>query len=231
MKRQERRIRRNLMKLAYAPYVGRFMRQAAAFGLPPLYGTLPLSAWHEKGFISPKALLTHSAIDMGKHCFIGRNVMIYKDERGGPVHIGDRVHIHEGTTIQTGEGGSVVIGHGTHIQPRCQFSGYCAEIVIGERVEVAPSCAIYPYNHSMVAGVPIREQPLYSRSGVVVEDDAWLSFGVVLLDGARVGKGAVIAANSVVNSEIPENAIAAGSPARVVSTREAAHAKADAISA
>ena len=72
----------------------------------------------------------------------------------------------------------------------------------------------------MVANIPIREQPLYSRKGVIVEDDAWLGFGVVLLDGAHIGAGAVVAANSVVNSVIPANAIAAGAPARVVGNRE-----------
>lgn len=222
MQKFERRIRRNFMKMAYKPLLGKFARRCAAFGLPPLYGTLPLVQWHKQGFISPQALLTHPNITIGNQCFIGRGVIIYEDERGGEVVLGDRVHIHESTTIQTGEGGSVIIGDGTHIQPRCQISGYCAEIRIGERVEIAPSCALYPYNHSMVAGIPIREQSLFSQSGVVVEDDAWLSFGVVLLDGARVGAGAVIAANSVVNSEIPANAIAAGTPARVVGERQPA---------
>lgn len=222
MLRLERRFRRNLMKVAYKPWVGRLARYFAALGLPPLYGTLHLTAWNVKGFMSPSASLSHPGFSSGERCFVGRNVIVYEDERGGSVALGNAVHVHEGTTIQTGEGGSVVIGDGTHIQPRCQISAYCAEIKIGERVEIAPSCAFYPYNHKMNVEQPIRDQPLYSRSGITVGNDAWLSFGVVLLDGADIGDGAVIGANSVVNTSIPPNAIAVGSPAKVVGTRRSA---------
>ena len=47
----------------------------------------------------------------------------------------------------------------------------------------------------------------------------WLGFGVVLLNGSCIGKGAVIGASSVVNSNIPDNAIAYAVPARVISFR------------
>ena len=222
MGKLERKLRRNLMKVAYKPLIGRTARRLAAFNVPPLYGTLFLAAWNKQGFISPQASLTHSDFSAGERCFIGRNVIVYRDHRGNGVTLGDAVHLHENITIQTGDGGSLIIGDETHIQPRCQFSAYCAEIKIGKRVEIAPSCAFYPYNHAMEAGTSIREQPLYARTGITVEDDAWLSYGVVLLDGAHIGEGAVIGANSIVNSEIPANAIAVGSPAKVVGSRTTA---------
>ena len=83
----------------------------------------------------------------------------------------------------------------------------------------AANCGIYPFNHGIEAGTRIREQPLISKGDIVVGDDAWLGFGVVLLAGACIGKGAVIGAGSVVNSNIPDNAIAYGAPARVVGSR------------
>jgi acetyltransferase-like isoleucine patch superfamily enzyme len=190
--------------------------------LPPLYGTVPLADFHPGGYVSPRARVAHPDLTLGDHCFIGDNVLIYRDHRGSGVSLGNRVHLHESNTIQTGEGGSVAIGDETHIQPRCQISAYCGKVEIGKRVEVAPSCAFYPYNHGMEAGTPIRFQPLHSRSGIIVEDDAWLGFGVILLDGAHVGEGAVIAAGSVVNAAIPPNAIAAGTPARVIGSRSGA---------
>lgn len=206
------------MRLAHLPGIGSIATRCAALGLRPLYRAVPLADWHPKGYISPSARLAHPEFSVGEHCFIGEKVLIYQDHRGLGVTLGRKVHLHESNTIQTGDGGSVD-GDETHIQPRCQVSAYCGKVEIGKRVEIAPSCAFYPYNHGMQPGTPIRAQPLYSRSGIVVGDDAWLGFGVILLDGAHVGEGAVIAAGSVVNATIPPNAIAAGAPARVVSFR------------
>ena len=53
-------------------------------------------------------------------------------------------------------------------------------------------------------------------SAVVVEDDVWLGMNVVVLKGCRIGKGTVVAANSVVTRSLPAGVIAAGVPARVI---------------
>jgi acetyltransferase-like isoleucine patch superfamily enzyme len=145
---------------------------------------------------------------------------VFQDRDGSAVTLGDAVHVHQGTVIQTGEGGSVDIGAETHIQPRCQFSAYKGAIRIGARVEIAPNCAFYPYNHEIRAGLPVRSQPLRSKGGIVVGDDAWLGYGVIVLDGARIGEGAVIGAGSVVTGDIPAGAVAVGAPARVTRMRD-----------
>ncbi|MEM1434904.1 MAG: acyltransferase [Pseudomonadota bacterium] len=219
MNKLARRLQRNLMKLAYLPIVGPHARRMAAANLGPLYGALPLAKLSRRGYVSPNARVKHDLLTMGNHCFIGDSVVVYLDENGSDVELADEVHIHESTILQTGDGGSLRIGKMTHIQPRCQFSAYCGDILIGERVEIAPQCAMYPYNHSMVKSQPIRSQPLFSRAGIKVGDDAWLGFGAVLLDGAHVGEGAVVAAHSVVTSRIPDFAIAAGAPAKVIGER------------
>ena len=125
-------------------------------------------------------------------------------------------------SAQAGEGGEVAIGDETHIQPRCQISAYKGHVRIGMRVEIGPSCAFYPYNHALDPGIPIRRQPLQSKGGILVGDDVWLGYGVILLDGAEIGDGAAIGAGSVVTGRIPANAIAAGVPARVLRYRAGA---------
>jgi len=52
-----------------------------------------------------------------------------------------------------------------------------------------------------------------------MENDAWLGVGVVVLDGVKIGEGAVVGAGSVVTRDVPDNAIAVGIPARVAKTR------------
>lgn len=51
---------------------------------------------------------------------------------------------------------------------------------------------------------------------IIVEEDVWIGVNVTLLQGAHIGRGAIIAAGAVVNKEIPPYAIAGGVPARVL---------------
>jgi acetyltransferase-like isoleucine patch superfamily enzyme len=92
-------------------------------------------------------------------------------------------------------------------------------IRIGRWVQIAPNCAFYPYDHGFKSGELIKSQPLKTKGGIFIGDDAWLGVGVIVLDGSKIGKGAVIGAGSVVNSEIPDEAIAVGAPARVIKYR------------
>jgi acetyltransferase-like isoleucine patch superfamily enzyme len=151
--------------------------------------------------------------------FVDDGVLIFQDIDGGEVRLGDLVHVHRDSILQTGQGGTIKIGERTHIQPRCQMSAYKGSLVIGKRVEIAPYCAFYPYNHGMEPELPIRHQPLISKGGIIVEDDAWLSVRVTVLDGVRIGKGAVVGAGSVVTRDLPDYSISAGNPARVLKFR------------
>ncbi len=65
----------------------------------------------------------------------------------------------------------------------------------------------------------MNRQPLTTKGDVVIENDAWLGFGVVVLSGVHIGEGAIIGAGSVVTRDVPEGAIAVGNPARVVRMR------------
>ena len=62
-------------------------------------------------------------------------------------------------------------------------------------------------------------QPVWTKGGIIIGDDVWLGVGVNVLDGVRIGKGAVIGAGSVVTKDIPKGAIAAGVPAQIVKIR------------
>jgi acetyltransferase-like isoleucine patch superfamily enzyme len=91
--------------------------------------------------------------------------------------------------------------------------------VIGCGVQIAPNCAFYSYDHSFAPDKLISEQPLKTKGGIIIDDDAWLGFGVIVLDGVRIGKGAVIGAGSVMTQDVPDGAIAVGVPARIVKMR------------
>jgi acetyltransferase-like isoleucine patch superfamily enzyme len=189
-------------------------------GTPPYKGRQMLAWFSRRGYISPRAVIHHDQLRSDAHVFIGDNVVIYRFDDGGPVELGYRVHLHQDTIIETGQGGSVTIGAGTHLQPRCQLSAYLAPIRIGQKVQIAPYCAFYPYDHVITPGESIYALPLQTKGGIVIEDDVWLGVGVTVLDGVRIGQGAVIAAGSVVRASVPAGAIAGGVPARIIGTRD-----------
>ena len=208
------------MRYAGTGPMGRLATRLSAWYFPPYLGRYHLANMNAKAsYVSPKATIYHDHLRMGQNVFIDDGVIIFKDENGGPVELSKGVHLHREVIVQTGQNGSVVIGNDTHIQPRCLFSAFMAPIRIGALCEIAPNCAFYPYDHSFKPDKPIRNQPLKTKGGILIEDDVWFGFGVIVLDGVKIGKGAVIAAGAVVTKDIPEGAIAAGMPARVINMR------------
>ena len=214
------RWRRNALRLARLPGCTRLGQRLARVRMNPHYtGLVPLSRIHNEGFVSARARLAHGQLKFGRHCFVGEGVLLFEDTDGGEIVLEDRVHLHEHGSYLTAEGGSILVGADTHIQPRCQFSAVKGAIRIGRGCEIAPACAFYPYDHGMAADRPIQEQPMTSKGGIEIGDGAWLGYGVTVLDGARIGEGAVVAAGAVVTGEIPPYAIAGGVPARVIGQR------------
>lgn len=198
---------------------GRFATLLAACFAPPYYGRCQLARMNPKGYISPTATINHDNLRLGEHVFVGDRVVIFQDKNGGLVEICEGVHLYGEIFIQTGSGGTVRIEKDAHIHPRCQLSAYKASINIGKGVQIAPNCAFYPYNHGFAPYELIAKQPLQTKGSITIGDDAWLGFGVIVLDGVRIGAGAVVGAGSVVVHDIPDGAIAAGVPARVLKMR------------
>ena len=207
------------MKFTGTSPLGRIATRFASLSTPPYYGRLHLARLNPKGYISPRARIHHPTLSLGSNIYIDDGTLIFQDKDGGAVELGDAVHLHRDTIIQTGAGGNVSIGSRTTIQPRCQFSAYKAPIRIGQDVQIAPNCSFYPYSHGVAPDELIINQPLNTKGGIYVDDDVWFGVGVIVLDGVKIGRGAVIGAGSVVSRNVPAGGIAVGTPARVVKMR------------
>ena len=200
-------------------FFGRIATRLAACGYPPYTGRLELARIQPKGYLAASAQISHTNLTMGNNVFIGDRVIIHQHEGGGSVALGDRVTLFQEIIVETFAGGSLHVGADTAIQPRCHFTAAVAPIRIGSGVQIAPQCAFYSYDHGIAPGALIRDQPLQSKGPIIIEDDAWLGFGVIVLSGVRIGKGAVVGAGAVVTHDVPDGAVVVGSPARVVKMR------------
>lgn len=58
-----------------------------------------------------------------------------------------------------------------------------------------------------------------SKGPIVVEDEVWIGTNAMILSGITIGKGAIVAAGSVVTKSIPPYAIVGGNPARIIKYR------------
>ena len=99
------------------------------------------------------------------------------------------------------------------------------ETIIGDRVLIGPSTVIVTglYDHRaglrMIDHLPDGQTKLI-KGKVVIEDDASISAGCVVLPNVTIGEGAVVGANSLVKEDLAPWGIYAGSPAKKVGERQ-----------
>jgi maltose O-acetyltransferase len=93
-------------------------------------------------------------------------------------------------------------------------------LIIGSRVAISPNvtviCCSSPNNSELTERYGFIER--YVKAGrVVIQDDAWIGTGSIVLPNVEIGKCSIVGAGSVVNSNVPPNVAVAGVPARIVS--------------
>jgi virginiamycin A acetyltransferase len=160
-------------------------------------------------------------IEIDPTAFVSPDARLHGSVRGTRIVIGAGSQIYDFVVMRAvGGDGDIVLGAHCFINPHCVlYSGN--GIRLGDYVLVGPHCSIVPANHAIArSDVPIRRQGfMASRGGVVIEDDVWIGAGCTILDGARIGRGAVIAAGSVVRGAVAPGEIWGGVPARRLGTR------------
>jgi len=192
----------------------------AVMGTQPYYGRRFLADLNEKGFVAPTASVPIESFDCGRHVFIGDRVFVRLMNGGGRIRFDDKVTIYGDSYVLAGEGARIEIGAETRFHFGIVISAYGSDIVFGRNAGIANRCAFYSHDHGSARDTHYRDQPKQSKGPIVIGDDVWLAHGVTVLSGVTIGKGAIVAAGAVVTKSIPEYAIAAGVPARVVKYRE-----------
>ena len=143
--------------------------------------------------------MRHTRIVIGAECSIDSFVKIKPSGGSGDVVLGERCYLNSGCVLYSGNG-----------------------IRIGNDVLIAANCTLAPVNHAYRdRQLLIREQGFGpSRGGIVIEDDVWIGANCVLLDGAVLRRGCVVAAGSLVRGELPAYSICRGTPAVPVDERQ-----------
>ncbi len=168
-------------------------------------------------------------IRVGAECYLERKESFkrFRSTRDPGLVIGNRVKIYTWTEFNIEPAGVIEVGDDSVLVGAVFM---CAEnIRIGQRVIISYNVTIadsdfHPRDPGLrkqdaMANAPEgdrRLRPAVTAKPVVIEDDAWIGIGAIILKGVRIGRGARVGAGSVVTADVPAGARVAGNPARLV---------------
>ena len=143
---------------------------------------------------------------------------------------GDNVNIRNASVnnVKTGNNGKIrdhsvvfgapdnpmVIGDDFFIGAHCYINGF-AGLSIGSRVTIAHGAMIFSDSGPNTSPWLQEHYPI-TEAPIAIGDDVWIGAGAMILPGVTIGNKCVIGAGSVVKDDVPDYAVVAGSPAKII---------------
>jgi acetyltransferase-like isoleucine patch superfamily enzyme len=155
---------------------------------------------------------------IGKHSYYARNLGVASWLPGERIVIGDYCSIADQVVIMTG-GNRRTDQAANYPVDILSFSARSPEA--GSRAPVGVSPVMAKRLAAVRAIIPmlVPGRSYRSTRDTTIGNDVWVGYGAMIVGGAHVGDGAVIAAGSVVFSDVPPYAIVAGNPAKIIRSR------------
>lgn len=153
---------------------------------------------------------------IGKHVVFERGVLVFHPEN---IFLGSNIYVGHHAILKGYYKNCLRIGDGTWVGQACFFHAG-GGLTIGKNVGIGPGVQIITSFHKDEG----RKKPLLHSEvvfrEVLVEDDADIGAGAILLPGVHIGKGAQIGAGAVVTKDVPAYGVAAGVPAKILRMRK-----------
>ena len=114
---------------------------------------------------------------------------------------------------------NIYIGKGSSINGGQIRAGKKARITIGENCIISYNVHIRADSHNYRDITNnIKEQGNFEKD-IIIGNDVWIGVDAIVRRGVKIGNGAIIGANSFVNRDVPDFAVVAGSPAKIIKMR------------
>ena len=195
------------------------------------------------GYIARKSAYKGLFKSTGSGIILGKGLVLRHPKK---VTLGDRVAIDDYVLIDASGAGDegIQLGNDVIISRNCVIQGKIGGISIGQKTDLgcntilSSSGGISIGSSVLIAGncyigggryitdrldIPMMQQGVFTRGKIIIQDDVWLGASSVVLDGVKIGKGCIIGAGSVVTKDLPDYAIAAGVPAKIIKMRTEAN--------
>jgi acetyltransferase-like isoleucine patch superfamily enzyme len=151
----------------------------------------------------------------GEGCVFEEGCLVFHPEH---VHLGRDVYVGHQAILKGYFRNELRVGDGAWIGQQC-FLHAAGGLTIGKHVGVGPGVKVLTSQHAEAGrDRPILHSPI-ATAPVVIEDDADLGVGAIVLPGVRIGRGAQVGAGAVVTRDVPAYAVVAGNPARILRMR------------
>ncbi len=184
--------------------------------MPWLYDSLKpkqrqwASAWQAQ---IQQSLAQLETVVIGQDVFIAPQAQIFA-EPGRTIRLGDGVRIAADCVLH----GPINLGDHVSINHHVTMDGGRAGISVGANTRIAAYATLYAFNHGKSADQLVRQQPVTSL-GISIGEDVWLGAQAGVVDGVKIGDGAVVGMNAQVVGDVAAYTTVAGNPARPVGGR------------
>ena len=152
-------------------------------------------------------------VTLGEDCFVAPEARIF-GEPGRGVVLGPGCAIAAEAFLH----GPITLGREVSVNARAVLDGGARGITVGDGTRIATGAALFAFDHGLDPARTVRAQPVTSR-GIAIGQDVWIGANAGVTDGVAIGDHAVVAMGAVVTRDVPEWAIVAGIPARVIGDR------------
>ena len=140
-------------------------------------------------------------------------LMRYRRSRRGLKSVHKTFYLSAGSQVSK----DLVAGEYSYIGPGCLIG---PKVQLGPYVMIGPRVSIVGGDHVFdKPGTPIIFSGRPALESTIIEADAWIGCGAILMAGVRIGRGAIVAAGAVVTIDVPPYEIHGGVPARKISER------------
>lgn len=128
------------------------------------------------------------------------------------VHVGDNVCYCGGGGIYGN--GEVFLGNDVWLSPNVRiYSNVLATVTVKSNCDIGHEVSFITGSHEI--GGSERRAGKGIAASITVEEGCWIGARAIILGGVTIGKGAIVAAGSVVADDVPPNSLVAGVPAKV----------------
>lgn len=103
-----------------------------------------------------------------------------------------------------------------------RYIHFGSNLQIGDDVLIGPYASFIGGDHKIhgTGDTPIRHAGIKEYKLTVIEDEAWIGHGSIIMAGVRIGKGAVVAAGAIVTKDVAANTIVANNYAKEIGQRK-----------
>jgi acetyltransferase-like isoleucine patch superfamily enzyme len=170
---------------------------------------------------------------INKNATIGSSTRIFNEAKiynnlgdKTKIVIGDNCDIR-GELITFGHGGEIVIGNSSFVGERTKIWS-AKKISIGDRVLISHNVNIHDNNaHPLdsnlrsedfkhISTIGLQKNIDLGEKEIIIEDDVWIGFNSTIMKGVKIGKGAIIGANTIITKDVPDFAVCVGNPMQIV---------------